>query len=1277
MAVYKATYCNPFLDNVDIRVTVDESQGRPCKWLTCKIDSSNKKITGYKIRILDASNNQIFPSSLSNNGEGYISPISELPSDSSDAYVNSGLNGTILKIPFFQNYHCKLDDARGILIPSLNAVYYTPFYSADYVLRTFHPQYRIAAYDNDHISIYGGIADSADSMDHYMVGDTVLSTFPIGIDDETVCDIGIFKITSIITQSRQHTVSLVRVTGMDSSALEGQKVVILKGTLHDTVYSFDDQGQSSEVIDHSGLWVDFEGHPLDFTINGGSYKWEITLYQEGDTAYYHVEVVFGQIEEPGEEPVDFIIRALYIEYRDEDFNNYDAVLNSGKILGSTNKRIQVASSLNDNAVLPLGSIDSPLVLQGSYAQLIDSNGNYISSRAYVQNYDTTYGHVYPITGSFSREDIDSAEKICFYKHSNNAEDVLAKERVTCATTSADGPNHDGNIPIYQEIISYSYVGVFSRFDDYWTAWHNTPGGLYRKDGNSYIFCEATMADWGNTTPYYKVTSRQWQMNPDLGLLIIDGFQIKEGDIVLVKDQTRSCENGVYIAHQTGAAWSRSSSYKNWGDYIGAILFVMNGDTNGSTNWQSTASAGGSLFNIDLTSGESPLIFIPEKPITLFPENIAKNVSLIREKMPHETIDTSKGESETHYGNSYEVFLVLTDAQHNLDLTKIQSDGVTFAAGQRIYCCNNSHNIIEITYFDQEGETAIIEYSIVDQDTEVDDYLNVASGGTYGGHIVKVLSNSVTIDDDSFKKAYILKNGVTHTYISPYIGLRKDMALKLLNNQEVAYADNSTSQWIKIDSSDSSIKSINTVTWCIKHEALEEPLASDSPVDTRIPFTYEVRTFYRASDENPFYTFEEPYLRIRKTYPLEGYEPLSARYATFEAAYRQFQQTSWETYRWVLFDPQDNILQDTGLKYDRDIKVTFYGLSNEYLHNSYKVGLYVTDDKKNDVSAEVNFEVGEGTETFSSNFSAELDCSTHSIKLTYLRPQGSDVSYSFYRREYQKYERLVKDPVSGENVMERITYQGPWKPVALETKEYSFRDFNITAGHSYQYIMYPVGNNTAVVKQQFANAIRVSPQPYYDTGVPVVTSWNEWSLAELKPVENVVDAPILRKTFEVDLDNIWLFKYSLETGNQVQNFQKSEVQTLGKFQKFGYGRMNYVSGDVSCLLGSGIVPYTKIGYVERMRKSITIPLSTNDRAYMLEQWRKIASSPNPKLLTDMKGQSWIVQITSNSNSPKNFYYEQPDTISFSWKQIDSTDGVVIVGSGATLADACESIWKKVL
>lgn len=281
------------------------------------------------------------------------------------------------------------------------------------------------------------------------------------------------------------------------------------------------------------------------------------------------------------------------------------------------------------------------------------------------------------------------------------------------------------------------------------------------------------------------------------------------------------------------------------------------------------------------------------------------------------------------------------------------------------------------------------------------------------------------------------------------------------------------------------------------------------------------------------------------------------------------------------------------------------------------------------------------------------------------------SFSIYKREYQDYTRKVIN-ADGDIVTENKTFIGEWQPVVVDNRQSPIRDFNIVSGKTYQYVLYPT---SLTQDQQLAYPIikGIAGEP----GDPLSIKWNEWCLIELIPMENEVDAPILRKTYKADLNNIWLFKYGLETGAQTQNLNKGDIQTLGQYNKIGYGNANFISGEVSCLLGSEIIRYDKQGYVERLRGSLKAPLSTNEKILMLEQWRKIAFSKNPKLLQDIKGQSWIVQIMSSNNTPRNFYINQPDTISFSWKQIDSTQNVVIYGEGNDVPlRSCQTIseWK---
>lgn len=147
----------------------------------------------------------------------------------------------------------------------------------------------------------------------------------------------------------------------------------------------------------------------------------------------------------------------------------------------------------------------------------------------------------------------------------------------------------------------------------------------------------------------------------------------------------------------------------------------------------------------------------------------------------------------------------------------------------------------------------------------------------------------------------------------------------------------------------------------------------------------------------------------------------------------------------------------------------------------------------------------------------------------------------------------------------------------------FRDFNIKTGHSYQYVMYP---SYATQKQVFAKD-RAKQDIYAiataetTNGDAIHVDWTEWSITELIEEENMFDAPILKRTYKADLNNIWFFKYGLEAGTQKQSLIKNQVNTLGQYPRIAHGSQNNISGSVSCMLGSEIVPYSKDGYVERM------------------------------------------------------------------------------------------------
>lgn len=73
---------------------------------------------------------------------------------------------------------------------------------------------------------------------------------------------------------------------------------------------------------------------------------------------------------------------------------------------------------------------------------------------------------------------------------------------------------------------------------------------------------------------------------------IDGISVIAGDRVLVKNQTTTSENGIYVV--AAGAWARSTDADTWAELVAAFTFVEEGTANADTGWVSTVNAGGTI-----------------------------------------------------------------------------------------------------------------------------------------------------------------------------------------------------------------------------------------------------------------------------------------------------------------------------------------------------------------------------------------------------------------------------------------------------------------------------------------------------------------------------------------------------------------------------------------------------------------------------------------------------------------------------------------------------------
>lgn len=967
MAVYKATYCYPHLKAVDIRTALgkiaDSDDAHPAQYLKCKVDTSNKDVTGYSIRLLDESNNVLFPLRTKN----LISPISELKSLAVDGLyeengVNSGVNGTYLKIPFFQNSSAKRLD-------SINAVYFIPKAQCDYVIGDADASgdelLSVWTKDSDG-SLYIETSDAPSVNGGVLTeGDVVLS---VSSESTSATGAGMFLWevgSATAPESGVRTpMSPLKIFVDSSGAATNQfpssaMAAVLKGNRSSYIYRATPTTGYERLYESSvSLWGAYDDSgALDtvdgLSVDGLTVKWEITLYQGS-----------------GAEKTLVWTSAKYMDYSGLKDGDCDMVLSSGMILGSTPERIQIAD--DDENELPQGQ-NGTLVLQGRYMDLSNPSSFGASifngTRVYVESYDATYGHAYPISGDLESTVVDNCTQVQFFKHSNSPDAVLASDKVDFGVDKA---------------ITLTLSGRMS---------------------------DRVEQDYHSEEDWLSMTTASQRL-----IAISDGEAakigpIETGDSVLLTAQSDAKWNGVWQYYDLtlfGATYhclKRATGYLNWGSYIGKVIYCANGTLTG--NVESLANGGTYvLWNpMDATSsGGSELHFSREMPIMLFPQLLPSQSTFARFDSANEFNPQSS---------------------HTADFNSPIVDGETVQEGDLILYKNLTVGIVDSVSADR--------YSIYDADLTVGygNLFYVTGGGEYGHRVWKKAdSASAPVADWTLYTARILKNGPDFTYVSPFIGLKAGMKMKISGGKKATLADGAATPWL-------TVKSVDPTTYRVTHETLSEKSAGVEPNTNRYgfasrssdasgtPWKYEIRSYFKTSDENVVYLYSSPYVNayvngsfvssssasrfyqnyitsdgdeydvssgsadylpylVKAAEADSGMAKIHSRCAEVSAEYVQRDGLSWESYRWILADADGNELQDTGKRYDKKIACSFYGLSNDTKKDvTYYAILYIEDSLGTVSCAVVKISVAAASGTpLQMPFSAEFDCRTQSVLLSY-------------------------------------------------------------------------------------------------------------------------------------------------------------------------------------------------------------------------------------------------------------------------------------------------------
>lgn len=540
MAVYKPTYCYPYLESVDLTIPDGE------KYFTCQIDTSNIKITGYRVELYNENNERIFPQNNSNK----ISPLSEL----NDVDGTLGLNGSELRFPFVQHWNSKI-------YPSYNAIYFKATNYVDYYQKTN------GSVDLERAQIKNGCLNDKNGNPIFIDGSLLF------VDDVFILVNKLYKVT------------LGETAVTEVSSLETNDTIYVKGgdTNAGSILSYN----GSEFVDASGsAWCDILGKPLAISNNGKIYKWQITLYSGERGAARTTNEENGAIE------IDYDLMA------DNEFNT---VLTSGTILGSTEDRIQgpISDKIYAKQWLQLGYL------------YLDDKGNskfkQVGIRTYIESYSQSLGCIYPISGDsrgFSNDNLyptdgsQAATHFAVYKYSNDPNSITSQ---TAVDQSVNFALTEQGMTYQTKSYSYEIVGR-----DKIDAFNN--------------YCKTSSPERAATTPLC-----DYNYNEDN-----DTYEaLHAGESVLIWNKENSKSNPltgyftINFSTSDGAdgkkipkfVFDMAYAYRKVSSYIGKVFFVKGGSF-ANENIVSKAEATGEQ---DVASLGFPITFVEEEPLKIYPD----------------------------------------------------------------------------------------------------------------------------------------------------------------------------------------------------------------------------------------------------------------------------------------------------------------------------------------------------------------------------------------------------------------------------------------------------------------------------------------------------------------------------------------------------------------------------------------------------------------------------------------------------------------------------------
>lgn len=693
------------------------------------------------------------------------------------------------------------------------------------------------------------------------------------------------------------------------------------------VYNIDG---SSKITDNSGNSIELH--------NGNQYKWTITLYQLGQSA------------------VD------KNKYRPEEIKYYDMTVASGKILGSTNERIQSYPSdqIYNDYFIQLYS--APVVNIDSNFQITKITGDVkqVGTRVRIKDYDSYLGHMYLQTGQdgLSEKNLDISNVFQVFKMSNNPDDLGTKDKVDfCISQKYFVPKHfqdsksDSSAAylsqtlVIENVTGSSASETLGKVKDVYNKpfFANTEG-LYSYQSNKYYFKSFSGYDgdqsptviFGQSRVLLNTENDSHELNdngtvigtenygPNKGYSKLNGIWIPKTPTV-EKIVEHKNDKGQYTGadYKVTIQWYRSSDADTWGEITNKVVLDTNNsnsdyDSFAGQNLQAYTSAQEGEQVAIGTINETPIKFNNEEPIEIYPNNSYEhNYGFIYKNNMDITSQLASTTGETTH--------VLTYTYICKNTWKVTGKP-KWRVGNPIYFIEKDNNI-----FQEKHQYQILAYrnpsnSYLQAEVKFD--LNrqyTYYSGNYGLDCfnppegwkeceIRVVWKNDAATDENLDLPEV--NDTIQFFIY-------DITTGIINFISPSTAVSVGDKIFNKDNSSSNVMLLDKTVWAIGQEQDVSTYQYRNNEDQLVNYnyypilnfktndSYSIKTFFRSSSENQFSLYKRPTVDLKLYSVSSGAQiKIDTVYNTCEtyersifaqAIYNQTNLVQWRNYQWFLYD----------------------------------------------------------------------------------------------------------------------------------------------------------------------------------------------------------------------------------------------------------------------------------------------------------------------------------------------------------------------------------------